>query len=87
MASIDGDNLERYKNDKFDALVNQARATADPKGSAAVYAQAEKIALTDDAIIFPTVNRASNIVFSPKVKNLKITPLGFVLYDQITLAP
>ena len=86
-ASIDGDNLERYKNDKYDALVNQARATADPKGSAAVYAQAEKIALTDDAIIFPTVNRASNMVFSPKVKNLKITPLGFVLYDQITLAP
>jgi len=86
-ASIDGDNLERYSNPKFDDLVSKARSTADPKASAALYSQAEKIALTDDAVIMPTVNRASNMVFSPKVKNMKVTPLGFVLYQDITIAP
>ena len=86
-ASIGGDNLERYTNPKFDDLVSKARATADPKAAAVLYAQAEKIALTDDAVIMPVVNRANNMVFSPKVKNMKVTPLGFVLYQDITIAP
>ena len=86
-ASIDGDNLERYNSPKFDGLVSQARATADPKAAAAIYAQAEKVALSEDVVVMPTTNRAANIVFSPKVQNMKITPLGFVLYNEITLAP
>ena len=86
-ASIGGDNLESYSNPKFDQLVNQARGTADSKASAALYAQAEKIAVQDDAVVMPITVRASNFVFSPKVQNLKITPLGFILYQNITLAP
>jgi oligopeptide transport system substrate-binding protein len=83
--SIDGDNLARYNSDKYSGLVDQARASQDKKASADLYAQAEKLALTEDVVVFPTVNRANNYVFSPKVKNLKITPLGFVLYNEITL--
>ena len=85
--SIDGDNLERYNSTKFDDLVSKARATADPKAAAALYAQAEKLALGEDVVILPIVNRASNIVFSPRVKNVSITPLGFVQYDKITVTP
>jgi oligopeptide transport system substrate-binding protein len=84
-SSIDGDNLARYNSEKYSGLVDQARTTADKAKAADLYASAEKVALTEDTIIFPTVNRANNYVFSPKVKNLKITPLGFVLYNEITL--
>lgn len=83
--SIDGDNLARYRSDTFSSLVDKARTTADKTASANLYAQAEKQALVEDVVIMPTVNRANNMVFSPKVKNLKITPLGMVLYNEITI--
>jgi oligopeptide transport system substrate-binding protein len=84
-ASIDGDNLARYSSDKFSGLVDKARATADKNAAATTYTEAEKVALTEDVVIMPTVNRANNMVFSSKVKNLPITPLGFVLYNEVTL--
>ncbi len=84
-SSIDGDNLARYNSDKYSGLVDRARETQDKNAASALYAEAEKVALTEDVVIFPTVNRSNNYVFSPKVKNLKITPLGFVLYNEITL--
>jgi oligopeptide transport system substrate-binding protein len=84
-SSIDGDNLARYNSDAYSALVDQARTTSDPAAAAKLYNQAEKIALTEDVVIFPTLNRANNSVFSPKVKNVKSTPLGFLNYDQMTI--
>ncbi len=83
--SIGGDNLARYNSAKYSGLVDKARATQDKTAQANLYAEAEKFALTEDVVIFPTVNRANNQVFSANVKNLKITPLGFVLYNEITL--
>jgi oligopeptide transport system substrate-binding protein len=84
-ASIGGDNLVAYNSDEFSGLVDQARAEADPAKAAELYAQAEKIALSKDIVLIPTVNRANNMVFSPKVKNFASTPLGFVLYQQMTV--
>jgi len=84
--SIDGDNLARYSNTKFDALVDEGRSYTDAKKAGDVFAQAEKIALAEDVVIIPTVNRASNIVFSPRVKNVQITPLGFVQYHKLTVS-
>jgi oligopeptide transport system substrate-binding protein len=83
--SIDGDNLARYNSAEYSGLVDKARSTQDKAAAADLNAAAEKVALTKDVVIFPTVNRANNYVFSSKVKNLKITPLGFVLYNEITL--
>ena len=51
------------------------------------FAHDEQPIVTEDAIIMPITNRSSNFVFSPKVKNVKVTPLGFVLYQDITIAP
>jgi oligopeptide transport system substrate-binding protein len=84
--SIGGDNASAYNNDAFNKLVDQARATADPKASAALYVQAEKIAL-EDGVVMPTTVRANNMVFSEKVTKIEINPLGYILYNQATLAP
>ena len=84
-ASIDGDNLERYNSDAFSGLVDKARGTADLAAAANTYADAEKLALSTDVVILPTVNRANNSVFSPKVLNVKSTPLGFFNYDQFVI--
>ena len=84
-SSIDGDNLARYNSDKFSGLVDKARTTADLAAASAIYNEAEKLALSEDVVVMPTVNRANNMVFSDKVKTLPITPLGFVLYNEIVL--
>ena len=42
-----------YSNPKFDALIDQARATADETQRQNLYAQAEKLVLTD-AVVIPT---------------------------------
>ncbi len=84
-SSIDGDNLERYNSDVFSGLVDKARGTADLTAAASTYSEAEKLALSTDVVIMPTVNRANNSVFSPKVLNVKSTPLGFFNYEQFVI--
>ena len=84
-ASIDGDNLARYNSDAFSGIVDKARGTADLTTAASSYSDAEKLALSTDVVIVPTVNRANNSVFSPKVQNVKSTPLGFFNYEQFVI--
>ena len=84
-ASIDGDNLERYNSDAFSALVDKARTTVDVTAAGDIYADAEKLAISTDVVIMPTVNRANNAVFSPKVQNVKSTPLGFFNYNEMVI--
>jgi oligopeptide transport system substrate-binding protein len=85
-ASIDGDNLARYSSDKFSSLVDTARTTADNAAAWKTYAEAEKLALSEDTVIMPTVNRANNTVFSDKVGNVKSNPLGFFNYEEFAVA-
>ncbi len=84
-ASIDGDNLERYNSDAFSSLVDKSRVTVDQTVAGNSYAEAEKLALSTDVVIMPTVNRANNAVFSPKVQNVKSTPLGFFNYNEMVI--
>ncbi|MFJ7202164.1 ABC transporter substrate-binding protein [Streptomyces sp. NPDC098789] len=53
-----GDNRGRYNNPKFDELITKARATKDPAARAAVYKEAEKIAVEDDQALIPTWKRS-----------------------------
>ena len=85
-SSIGGDNLAQYASDKFSGLVDQARTTADKTAAANLYAQAEKLALSEDVVVLPITNRSNNAVFSTKVSNVKSTPLGFYNYDQFIVA-
>jgi oligopeptide transport system substrate-binding protein len=85
-ASIDGDNLERYNSEKFSGLVDQARTSSDKAKAAELYTQAEKVALTEDVVIMPTLNRSGAAVFATNVGNVQRTPLGFLNYDQMTIA-
>jgi oligopeptide transport system substrate-binding protein len=85
-SSIDGDNLARYNSDKFSSLIDTARTTADNAAAWKVYAEAEKVALSEDTVVMPTVNRANNTVFSEKVGNVKSNPLGFFNYDEFSVA-
>jgi oligopeptide transport system substrate-binding protein len=83
-ASIDGDNLERYNSAAFDALISSARSSTNPAFSQAQYQRAEAYALRTDVVIVPTVNRGIATVLQPTVATFPITPLGMVVYDDVT---
>jgi len=71
-----------YVNPEFDALIDEARGTADDQQRLNLYAQAEKMIL-DDVVIIPTYwARAFRVWNSTRVGGLVYTPMGtFDLWD------
>jgi oligopeptide transport system substrate-binding protein len=59
-------NRGRWKNERYDALIREAQATADPRRRLDAMAEAEQI-LLDDAGILPTSEAGSVYVHSPKL--------------------
>jgi oligopeptide transport system substrate-binding protein len=84
-ASIDGDNLPRYSSDKFSNLVDQGRAAPNATAGAAFFTQAEKVALTEDVVLMPTLSLRGSVVFSSAVTNVKRDPLGFLNYESMII--
>ncbi|WP_258024573.1 peptide ABC transporter substrate-binding protein [Streptomyces bambusae] len=52
-----GDNRGRYSNPEYDKLLDQARATKDAAARAALYKQAEKLAVDTDQALIPLWKR------------------------------
>ncbi len=85
--AIDGNNHGRYSNPEFDQLIDQAKAETDEDAAADLYHQAEQILLNDDVGVIP-VNwyRGDYVYNEDKVTNFPQTPLGIVLYEQVTVS-
>lgn len=85
--SIGGNNNGPYSNPKFDELVNQAKAETDQEAAGKLYRQAEQILLNEDVGVIPINWYRGNYVYrEDRVQNLVQTPLGLVLYDQISVS-
>jgi oligopeptide transport system substrate-binding protein len=65
-----------YSNPKFDALIDQARATADQTQRQNLYAEAEKLVLEDGTIIPTYFFRAFRVWNSTRVANAVWSPMG-----------
>jgi ABC-type transport system substrate-binding protein len=83
--SVDGDNLSRLKAPEIDKAINDARKTVDPEERAALYREAEKIALQDYTSLVPVNWYAMSVVYTKDVGNFVSTPLQFVLYERATV--
>ena len=68
-------NQGLYSNPKFDDLMKQAIQESDDKKRLALYDQAQKLAVDDDAALAPIYNREVFILVKPKVKDLILTSL------------
>ena len=77
-------NRGRWKNQQYDAVIDQAMATADDSKRFALYFQAEK-SLMDDWAIAPTPITASLALRKPNVHNVTLTPFGFSDFNKITI--
>ncbi|MFK8083594.1 MAG: hypothetical protein AB8B97_25205 [Granulosicoccus sp.] len=63
-------NYGRYKNEEFDALIEQANSLTDVKERADILRQAEQIAMDESAAI-PIYYYLSRNVVSPKVSGFE----------------
>lgn len=83
--SYSGNNFTKWKNSKYDSLVEQAAAEASPSKRVKLYDQTQKILTEEDVAIVPIFIDAINILVSPKVKGLKIDSLGLLKIHQVEI--
>lgn len=78
------DNYVGYSNTDFDTILAQAAGEQDPAKRAALYAEANQM-LMDDAVVLPFYYDRTYMAVKPWVHGLKLTPLGIMYLDQITV--
>lgn len=69
-------NYFRYANPRFDALIDEALELPDAGERAALYREAERIAVMEDAAWIFLSYTESTTLFKPQVKGVAVTPLG-----------
>ncbi|MFO7962157.1 MAG: ABC transporter substrate-binding protein [Nitriliruptoraceae bacterium] len=78
------DNLTRYADDEVDALLDQARATADARQRLVLLREAERRVLEELPAI-PLLWYRHDVVVRPEVQDLVYTPLGRLRLDEAWL--
>lgn len=82
--STSGNNNAQWKNPEYDATIKAAKAEADPMKRYEIMAQAEKM-MMDANIAMPIYYYTNPELIKDYVKGVKVSPLGFVYYDEVTL--
>lgn len=84
-ASIDGDNIARLDDPEVDEAIDTARATEDEGERLEHYREAERLALEQVAAV-PVNWYTGQVVYTENVDNVVMTPIQFILYEQVTIS-
>ncbi len=79
-------NFAEYSNPDVDALLDKAAVEADNEKSLELYQQAEQM-LVDDAACLPLWFGENYMLVKPYVEGYKLTPLGFVWLEKVSIKP
>jgi oligopeptide transport system substrate-binding protein len=80
-----GNNHTGWANPRYDALVADASAEADPARRAALYREAQRILTEEDVPIAPLFTHAQNILVKPRVKGLSLNAMEILSLQGVTL--
>ena len=69
-------NHPRLRNERYDRLVSDAKAEADPQERLNLLVEAERILVEEQAAIAPTAYRGRALLIQPYLKNYKEHPYG-----------
>ncbi len=86
-ANPEGRNYGRYANPAVDELLDEAAAELDPGHRAALFRQAERLALNVDQALAPVVTYRRAAVAAGRVQGLRLSPFGAVNLGEVSLAP
>jgi len=81
-----GQNWTGWGDKAYDALLDQATATADPVRRFALFQEAEAL-LLNQAPVAPLVHRARTYLIHPAVKNWEPAPLSIRRFQLVRLEP
>ncbi|MBU5437075.1 peptide ABC transporter substrate-binding protein [Tissierella sp. MSJ-40] len=81
-ATGNANNNPQYSNPKYDELIKEIRAESDIFKRNVLLHKAEEMALAD-YIVCPISYGSSTLLIKNKVKDLKITPTGGVIFDYV----
>jgi len=83
--SLDGNNYG-FANDKFDGLVDEAKATVDKDEQAALFQEAEAVLLNEQTMAVP-INwyRGDYVYDEDRVANFPQTNFGLILWEQVVV--
>jgi len=85
-SQVGADNLTRFADDEVDALLDQARATADARRRLVLLREAERRVLEELPAI-PLLWYQHDVVVRPEVQDLVYSPLGRLHLDEVWLDP
>jgi dipeptide transport system substrate-binding protein len=78
-----GQNNEKWCNNDYDALLKQAKETADVQKRTELYAKAEQL-IHDEAAVVPIVHSVVYMAMSKNVEGYVMDPLGFHNFEGVT---
>lgn len=81
-SSIGSDNVFGYRNTDVDKWALEARSQEDASKSDELYRKAEGQVLSDQVIV-PIDWTSASLVKAERVKDLAVSPLGFIAYDGV----
>jgi oligopeptide transport system substrate-binding protein len=69
----------------YDRLVEQAARTPDRARRMAMYRQADRLLVEEQALVLPLYYNTSNLLVKPWVKNFRTNALGFVAFQNVLI--
>jgi oligopeptide transport system substrate-binding protein len=83
--SYNANNELKYKNPKYDALVEAAGGEQDPDKRARLYEQADKLLIQEDAALCPVVQAAQNIMVKPWVHGISKNKIDIQFFKDVSI--
>jgi oligopeptide transport system substrate-binding protein len=81
--AIDGNNLGRFDDPKFESLTQAAQSEPDPTKRGQLYNEAESYLLNDQQAALPIVWNTGDQVYGNKLINYDQMPLGLILWQRV----
>jgi oligopeptide transport system substrate-binding protein len=84
-ASNSGQNYSRWKNSRYDQLLEQAARELNADKRARLYNEAQKILCEVDVVIVPLFNQAESTVLHPRYTGLEYNSMSRLLLRDVRL--
>ncbi|MGZ3689221.1 MAG: peptide ABC transporter substrate-binding protein [Bdellovibrionota bacterium] len=83
--STSGNNRTTWKSENFDGQIMKARGMQNQKAREKVYLDLQKVLEEDQVVIVPLYYEPNMALVRPRVKNLELNPLNYLLLRKVNL--
>ena len=85
LLSYANNNRTRWKNTKFDGLVEKAAGTVDRDERKKIYSEAQKLLLEDEVPVVPLFSTVKHVLISPRVENYPLNVMEVFVFKGVRL--